>query len=157
MGHSIRLDQPDLLVEQFEHLAQILATFQHHARCVHDRIGALFARQLGVFLDPVKRHFGRPPENGKDGSVLQMRDAIVAPFAAGDHERIDPQYLIQFSTIETHIGGLPGLAYAMKRDDVAGIVCIPAIGAISRVFVIRTDYARLPVVIPSSEGPEFSC
>ena len=63
-------------------------------------IGALAAREFGMFLDPVDRKFGGAPENGKHRAVLQEINRVIAPLAVGDLASIETQDAIEFAPFE---------------------------------------------------------
>ena len=61
---------------------------------------AVAAAQAGAFFDAVEREFGGAADDGKHREVAQHGEAIVAPFAHGDHAAVDGENRPQFPAVE---------------------------------------------------------
>src|SRR5215467_15185228 len=74
-----------------------------------DAVGALAARQAGALLDAVDRDFGAAAEDGKDRTVLQEVDRVVAPFTGGNLAAVEAEQAIELTPVEGHsVGGGEG-------------------------------------------------
>ena len=58
-----------------------------------------------AFLDAVERIFGGAPEDRKNSHLAQCRNAIIAPFAQGDHAAVKCKDNRQFGTVEMNLLG----------------------------------------------------
>jgi hypothetical protein len=79
------LDQRQrLALQHAQHSAQLMTALQEQTCRGDDAVNALAARQLGIFLDAVKRRLGGAAEDREHRPVAQHVDGIIAPFALGD-------------------------------------------------------------------------
>src|SRR6185437_9864285 len=93
-------------VERAEHPIQFLAAPYDVSGGRNDAIGALAARQLGIFLDAVDRHFTGAAEHGENRSVFEEVDGVIAPLPSRDFAAIEPQEPIELAAAERHsVGG----------------------------------------------------
>ena len=65
-------------------------------------VGALPARELGIFLDAVDRDFLKRAEHREHRAVAEEVDGVVAPFAGGDLSAVETEDAVEFAPVEGH-------------------------------------------------------
>src|SRR5215216_1351320 len=77
-------DQLQRGIEHPQHAVELVATLENQTGDRHDSVGTLAARQLGILLDTVDRHFRGSAEHREHRPILQEVDGVVAPLAGCD-------------------------------------------------------------------------
>src|SRR5712691_2485465 len=120
------------LVERAQHAVELVAAAHDQAGRRDHAIGALPARELGMFFDAVDGNFGGAAEHREHRAVLQEIDRVIAPLAGGNHAAIKVQDTIELAAVEGHAacGGerrmARGLApVELARFDIAGTHAAP--------------------------------
>src|SRR4029077_6044531 len=85
-----------------------MSALDDQSGCRDHAVGALPARELGIFLDSVERHFGGAAENGKHRAVFQKINCVIAPFAGRDHAAIESENAVELAPAECHLPGDDG-------------------------------------------------
>src|ERR1700681_2836961 len=93
-----------MLVERAQYAVELVAATDDEAGRGDDAVDALAARETGIFLDAVDRHFGGAAEDRKHRAVLQKVDGVITPLAGGDFAAVEAENAVEFATIESHSG-----------------------------------------------------
>src|SRR5262249_40884002 len=86
-----------------QHTIELVPTANDETGRRNHAVGALAARQLGILFDAVDGNFGASAKNGKDRTILQEIDCIVAPLTSCDLTAIETKQSIKLSPIERHL------------------------------------------------------
>src|SRR6516165_226212 len=73
--------------------------------CRNNAVGALAARQPGIFLDAVDRNFTGAAEHGENRAIFQKIDGVIAPLAGRDLAAIKPQEPVKLAAAERYFTG----------------------------------------------------
>jgi len=114
-------------VDGAQHAFQLGSAPHDQAGRGNHAIGALPARQAGIFFDTVDRLLRGAAEHREDGAVPEKIDRVVAPFAGGDLTSVETEDAVELPSVEGDAGGGGGRREARKlaaqvlaRIDFAG-------------------------------------
>ena len=96
-------DEARRLVERAQHALELVAAADDQAGRRHHAVGALAARELGIFFNAVDRHFRGSPEHREHGAILEEVDRVIAPLAGGHHAAVEGEDAVQFAPVEGHL------------------------------------------------------
>ena len=100
-GHTATSLGP--LSSDAQHAIELVAAPDDQPGGGHHAVGALAARQAGIFLDAVDRHFRGAAEHREHGAVLEEVDRVIAPLAGGDHAAVEAEDAVEFAPVEGHL------------------------------------------------------
>ena len=114
-------DEPQKLALEEAHDAfQVVASTQYPAVHADHKIHTLLGRQIRTLFDAIQRVFRRSSKDRKNCRVLQVRNAVVAPFAARDHPAVSRKNYAQFGSVEADEFRVPaarsGFPLATRRQ-----------------------------------------
>ena len=87
-------------VDRAQHAVELVAAAHDQAGRRDHAIGALAARQLGIFFDAVDRDFRGAAEHREHRAVFQEVDGVIAPFAGGDLAAIEIENAVELAAAE---------------------------------------------------------
>src|SRR5580698_7364178 len=104
-----RLDQ--LLVEDAQHLRQVVAALEDVAARFDHGILTLAVAQARALLDSEQRHLARAAEDREHRHIAQEIDRVVAPFPGTDHAAVEVEDAIELGAVESHLRRGPAAGY----------------------------------------------
>src|SRR6201987_4722790 len=93
---------PQRAVKRAEHPIQLLASTQDVSGRRNNAVGAMAARQLGIFFDAVDRNFAGAAEHRENRAIFEEIDGVIAPLAGRNLAAIKPQEPVELAAAERH-------------------------------------------------------